>query len=383
MMQPGIQLKAKKKSPLEKFGIYYLDRFGKKDLTHHVFDIPDEVLEQKIRRISIKGIVLSAVTGLVLVWPTVYIDLLKQNEPWYIHYAWTGGVTLVSIVIELYLLFLIALKAVHEVSELINLHAHKKDFLRSGPFNITSILARTALELPDPEMEVLGIDPFERISKKNLLILGLLYKLKITITNFAARFLLLKTVGKTIMGISINYVALPVECFWNGVVLNRVVKEARLRLFGFTLSNHIADNVLHDHLIEHLSPLAKQGCLCAIGNAVVMAQNFHPNMVILLLRFQHLLHADNNPTIKYDDWNVFLDILKQVSQKERNFLLDLFTVAVAFDGKISQLETKNIKDAYGNDYELYRPRLLQLTAHMRAGRLNAAAQLCGINLVAG
>jgi hypothetical protein len=134
-MQPGIQLKAKKKSSLEKFGVYYLDRFDKKDLTHHVFDIPDEVLEQKIRKISIKGIVLSAITGLVLVWPTVYIDLLKQNEPWYIHYTWTGGVTLVSIVIELYLLFLIALKAVHEVSELINLYAHKKDFLKSGPFS--------------------------------------------------------------------------------------------------------------------------------------------------------------------------------------------------------------------------------------------------------
>ncbi|MBN8719730.1 MAG: hypothetical protein J0H85_09820 [Sediminibacterium magnilacihabitans] len=382
-MQPGIQLKAKKKSSLEKFGVYYLDRFDKKDLTHHVFDIPDEVLEQKIRKISIKGIVLSAITGLVLVWPTVYIDLLKQNEPWYIHYTWTGGVTLVSIVIELYLLFLIALKAVHEVSELINLHAHKKDFLKSGPFSITNILARTALELPDPEMEVLGIDPFERISKKNLLVLGLLYKLKITITNFAAKFLLLKTVGKTIAGVSINYVALPVECFWNGVVLNRVVKEARLRLFGFALSNHIADNVLHDHLIERLSPLAKQGCLCAIGNAVVMAQNFHPNMVILLLRFQHLLHTDNNSAVKYDDWNVFIDILKRVSKEERNLLLDLFTVAVAFDGKISQVEAKNIKDAYGADYELYRPRLLQLTAHMRAGRLNAAAQLCGIDLVAG
>ena len=78
-MQSGIQLKAKKKSSLEKFGVYYLDRFDKKDLTHHVFDIPDEVLEQKIRKISIKGIVLSAITGLVLVWPTVYIYMQKKN----------------------------------------------------------------------------------------------------------------------------------------------------------------------------------------------------------------------------------------------------------------------------------------------------------------
>ena len=92
------------------------------------------------------------------------------------------------------------------------------------------------------------------------------------------------------MGYSINYIALPVECFWNGVVLHRVVTEARLRLFGFALSNHIADNVLHDQVLDQLSTEAKIGCIRAIGNAVVMAQNFHPNMIVLLLRFQHLLH---------------------------------------------------------------------------------------------
>src|ERR1700685_3093196 len=278
-MSTPIQIKAKKTPVLEKFGTYYLEKFGEREFSHHVFDFTDEELKHKINRISTKGIILSALTGLILVWPTVYVDVLKQNKPFLIHYGGTAAVTLVSIVIEFYLLFLIALKAVHEVSELINIHSHKKDFLISGPFNITNILARTALELPDPEMQILGIDPFEKISKKNLLILGLLYKLKITLTNLIGKFILNNTVGKTIAGISINYIALPVECFWNAVVIKRVVDEARLRLFGFALSNHIADNVLHDHLINQLSAEAKIGCIRAIGNAVVMAQNYHPNMI--------------------------------------------------------------------------------------------------------
>jgi hypothetical protein len=380
-MDSPIQIKQKKIPLLEKFGIYYLDKFGQRELTHRVFDFTDEELEQKIKRISNKGIFLSALTGLVLVWPTVYIDVLKQNEPLLIHYAWTIGVTIISIAIEFYLLFIITIKAVHEVSEVINIHSHKKDFLKNGPFNITSILARAALELPDPEMQILGIDPFEKVSKKNLLILGLLYKLKITLTNFIGKFILSNTIGKTIAGVSINYIALPVECFWNGVVLKRVVDEARLRLFGFALSNHIADNVLHDHLIDQLSPEAKIGCIRAIGNAVVMAQNYHPNMIVLLLRFQHLLHI--NQDYKYDEWNLFLDTLKKVSKRERDFLLDLFTIAASFDGKISKLEANNIKDAYGEYYDLYLPRLLQLTAHMKAGRLNAAAALCKIDFTAG
>ena len=380
-MSSPIQIKAKKTPLLEKFGAYYLQKFGEREFSHHVFDFTDEQLKKKINRIAFRGIFLSALTGLVLVWPTVYVDLLKQNEPLLIHYAWTGGVTLVSIAIEFYLLFLIALKAVHEVSELINIHSHKKDFLKNGPFNLTNILARTALELPDPEMQILGIDPFEKISKKNLLILGLLYKLKITLTNLIAKFILNNAVGKTIAGISINYIALPVECFWNAVVLKRVVDEARLRLFGFALSNHIADTVLHDHLLNQLSPEAKIGCIRAIGNAVVMAQNYHPNMIILLLRFQHLLGI--NEDHKYDDWKLFLKTLKEVNEKERDFLLNLFTIAAAFDGKISRLEANNLKDAYGEYYSLYLPRLLKLTEDMRAGRLNAAAALCKIDFTLG
>ena len=380
-MPSPIEHKERKIPYLEKFGIYYLNLFGKRELAHHVFDFTDEQLNQKINKIAGRGIFLSALTGVVLVWPTVYVDLLKQSEPWYIHYAWTGGVTLLSIAIELYLLFLIALKTVHAVSELINIHAHKKDFLKKGPFEITNILARTALELPDPELHILGIDPFEKISKKNLLILGLLYKMKIFLTNLVSKFLLTHSVGPSIGGISINYIALPVEAFWNGMVIHRVVEETRLRLFGFALSNYVADHVLKDHVLDQLSQQAKIGCLRAVGNAVVMAQNYHPNMIVLLLRFQHLLHISEDH--RYDDWNLFLDTLKNVSEKERDFLLNLFTIAVAFDGKISRLEANSIQEAYGEYYEIYLERLMKLTEHMKAGRLNAAASLCKLDFTAG
>ncbi|MBS1946233.1 MAG: hypothetical protein JST47_00555 [Bacteroidetes bacterium] len=380
-MPLAIGFKKKKQPWLEKFGVYYLGIFGRRELGHNVFDFTDEELNKRIDRISVRGILLSALTGLVCVWPTVYIDVLEHNEPFLVQYGWVAGATLISVAIEFYLLFIIALHAVHSVSRLINIHAHKNDFLSKGPFNVTNILARAALELPDPEMEILGIDPFERISKRNLFILGLLYKLKIVITNFISKFLLRWSFGEAIAGISVNYIALPVECFWNGVVLHRVVTEARLRLMGFALSNHIADNVLHDGLMEQLSDEAKSGCLRAIGNAVVMAKNYHPNMIVLLLRFQHLLHISQDR--QYDNWGLLISCLQKINEKERNFLLDLFTVAVSFDGKISELENEKLKEVYGKDYELYHPRLIQLTKNLRDGKLHAAAELCRLDFVAG
>jgi hypothetical protein len=377
----SIQFKERKPPLLERFGVYYLNLFRKKDLTHHVFDFSDAELTKTVNRISVRGIVLSALIGLVCVWPTVYVAVKEQGAPLLIQYSWVIGVNAVSIIIELYLLFVIALKAVHEVSELINMHAHNRDFLESGPFSITNILSRAALEIADPEMHILGIDPFKRVSKKNLLLLGLLYKCKIFLTNLVAKYLLLHTVGPTIAGVSINYIALPVECFWNGVVILRVVKEARLRLFGFALCNHVADDILEKGVLVNLSEKAKVACLRAIGNAVVLARNYHPNMIVLLLRFQHLLHL--NKDHRYDDWNLFLDALRKAEEQERFFLLNLFTIAVAFDGRISHLEAENMKDAYGEYYTAYKPRLMELTGNLRAGRLNAAAALCKIDFTAG
>ena len=375
------QIPETKPSLLERFGLYYLNLFKKRDLTHTAFDFTDEELSVKVKHITVKGIILSALTGVVLVFPTVWVDHYFTDSPWWIHYGWVSCITLVSVAIEFYLLFVIALKAVYEVSDIINMHAIPKDFLNTGVFGVKNILARTALELPDPELKILGIDPFERISKKNLLVLGLLYKAKIFLTNFLLKYSLKFSVGQTLLGVPILYEALPVEAFWNGVVLKRVVHEARLRLFGYALANHIADNVIHEKLLEQLSPEARVGCMRAIGNAVVMAQNYHPNMIILLLQFQKLLNI--NDENKYDDWDLFLETLQQVTENERNFLLDLFTVSVAFDGKISALESKNLRAVYGKDYDLFHPRLVQLTHYLRAGKLNAAFSLCKLDFNAG
>jgi hypothetical protein len=340
-MDNSIQIPETKSPLLERFGLFYLNLFRKKDLKHNVFDIKDAELKKRVNKIELKGITLSSIVGITCVFPTVWVAVHFANAGWIAYWSWFFGVTLICVAIEFYLLFIIALKAVFEVSELINMHATQKDFLKGGVFSVQHILARTALELPDPELKILGIDPFERISKKNLFILGLLYKAKIVVTNFILKYGLKLTAGNTLFGISILYEAIPVEAFWNSIVIKRVVHETRLRLFGFALANHIADNLIHEKLIQNLSPEAKIGCMRAIGNAVVMAQSYHPNMIILLLQFQQLLNI--NEEHKYDDWDLFLETLNKVNEKERHFLRSLFTIAAAFDGKITHLEKDSFK----------------------------------------
>jgi hypothetical protein len=375
------EFKDTKPSLLERFGLYYLSFFKKRDSDHSVFDLSDAELTKRVNKITFNGILLSCIVGAICVYPTVLVDVYFENAKWYVHYGWLGLVTVISIAIELYILFIIALYAVYKVSELINLKTTNKEFVSGGLFNVQNILARTALELPDPEIKIMGIDPFKRISKRNLLLLGLLYKAKIFVTNIVLKYALIYSVGKAIFGVSILYFAIIVECFWNSVVIKKVIEDARLRLFGFALANQIGNNIITDKIVEKLSPIAKKNCLRAIGNAVVMAQNYHPNMVILFFRFQEILQIEEID--KYDDWDLFIDALGKVSPQERFFLLDLFTVSAAFDGKLSDLERDNLKSAYGNDYEIYFGRLTKLTDYLKNGKLNAALVECKLDFEVG
>ena len=370
-----------KTSFLERFGLYYFEIFKKYNPKKKAFILSDSELAKKVKSITNKGMIYSAIIGIICVYPTVWVDVTLTDEPFIKHYGWVAIVTIISIIIEIYILFLISLKAVYEVSKLINLHAKEESFEKDGVFSVKHILARTALELPDPELKILGVDPFKQISKKNLLVLSLLYKAKILITNKFLYFFLLFAFGKYIFGISILYEALIVECFWNCVVIHRVVLEARLRLFGFAIANQIGNNVIDSNVLDKLSPMAELGCLRAIGNAVVMTQNYHPNMIVLLLRFQEILKI--NTEEKIDDWNIFLETLQKCTEEERNFLLDLFTVSAAFDGKLSDLELENLESAYGKDYNLYFERLKLLTRYMKEGKLNAAIASSKLDFVAG
>ena len=112
-----------------------------------------------------------------------------------------------------------------------------------------------------------------------------------------------------------------------------------------------------------------------------MTQNYHPNMIMLLLHFADTLRITEEN--EYDDWDLFLETLSKVPARERYFLLDLFTVAAAFDGKLSKLEQENLRSAYQEEYSLYLPRLQRLTHCLKGGRLNEAHGLCRLDYVAG
>jgi hypothetical protein len=373
---------AKWPSKFEEFGVFYLKRLKHQDEKLNKEIIGDDVLVSKVKSISLNGILLSAIIGFASAFLSVYSDVyFEEANPW-VHYGWLIGVTAVATVVEIYLLFLIALKTVYKIADLSNIKFVRDE--KTGnefPFSIEQILARTALELSDPKQDLLGIDAFRRVPNYKMILIGIAYKLKISLSNFILRAIFKRIFGRTVMRVSVSYIAVPITGLCNAWSLNRIAGEARLRIFGYVLSNDISNKIITQQFLSKLSPEAKVGCIRAIANAVVLTRNYHPNMLLLLLRFKDLLGIDQPD--EFDDWDKFIKTLETVSEEERFMLLDILTISAAFDGRVSRMEKKYLVEAYKEHYDVYYKRLMKLTSMLKEGRMQEAIALCKIDFIPG
>lgn len=361
---------------LERFGVYYLKNL-QKDKKILPLQLSDEELVRKVRWLTAKGVILSALVGIASAFVSVYTDIYFENsDPW-LHYGMLAINTILATIIEFYILFVVALRTVNSIADLTNTKYTNEQFTEDGPFNIINILARAAMEIPDPPIKVLDIDPFKEISKSRMVIAGFIYKLKIFLSNILMRVILQRLAGKSSVRYLKPWVSLPITGIWNAFILYKVSREARLRIFGSLLASDISKNMINDTLLTRLSPVARVGCLRAIANAVVLTQNYHPNMIILLMRFKELLGIEEPDN--FDDWQLFLETLDKVNDEERYTILDILTIAAAFDGKISRLERKHLKEAYREYSDIYFQRLEKLTYMLTRGNLQEAIKLCEID----
>jgi hypothetical protein len=195
------------------------------------------------------------------------------------------------------------------------------------------------------------------------------------------KFLLIRIAGKGEMRNAFSWVGIPVTGFWDAFTLYKVAREARLRLFGHKLAEHIVSNVLTDDMIARLSTVTREGAVRAVATMMVLAQDYHPNLLVLLVRlcntFEIKEHGD------YDDWEYFLSILDQVSESERYFLLDLLSISAAFDGQLSRMEKHHLPEAFKDLTEIYMHRIVQLKNMLVSGQLHAAKDLCTLDFRPG
>ncbi|NOQ17575.1 MAG: hypothetical protein GQ581_11005 [Methyloprofundus sp.] len=372
----------------EKIGVQYYRHLAEKSGTADLQNIsiddlpPDSTLKALSSNISTFAVTIAFAIGALTTFVSIWIEWTYEDSlGTAAYYFLYGSVLLVMLAIEMAVLFWLGIRTTFSLACITGHHQATKGSCLPGDDAIPNILARAALEVPDPVIHYLGIDPLKHLSKSKLFLVAFLYKAKVIISGMLVKFLLVRFFGKGETRNAFSWIAIPVTGLWDAFTLYKVAREARLRLFGNKLAAHIVNDILNEELISQLSPKAREGAIRAIATMMVLAQNYHPNMLILLVRLCDTFQIDEDS--EYDNWEDFLQVLDEVSTKERYFLLDLLSVSAAFDGHLSRLERHHLPEAFKELTDVYMKRTEELKYMLLNGELHAAKKLCMLDFEPG
>ncbi|TGM97882.1 LBF_2804 family protein [Leptospira yasudae] len=268
-------------------------------------------------------------------WSSVFL------EKW----TWTGLALLLGTVLEFYLLYRIGLASVYQMTRLAGLDLQEDPDLITG---VTNLLSRLALEIPDPDLKLLGIDPYRLTNKQSLFLTTLLYKAKVFLSNLVAKIIIRKILARNSFRVYADFVAAPITALWDAIVLYIILKELRTRLLTRIISKELVEEILSRK--DKLSKEAMIGCMTAIGNSVVFTQRFHPNLEYILIKLHKAFQIEDYH-FRLDEWESFEKILNGLDQTEKDFCLKILSITCCFDGKISSFERKHLPLVFGKDAE--------------------------------
>ncbi len=242
--------------------------------------------------------------------------------------------------LEIAFLYWDGLRSVHRLAHVAGLRLFPVEDDADG-HTVAAALARAALELPNPTDSVFGVDPRREASKLKLLVSSLLYKVKVGASNFLAKALVRRLMGRSVVRAYLSFVAIPVTGLWDALVCAKVMREARIRAMGPSAAKELAA------LVFGGAPAPSSPCrteiLRAVGSSIVRSFDAHPNLVLLLREVRR--HVGEPTREVLDDTRAFLAGLAALPPPEQALVLRILCVAAIIDGKLVSSERRLIREA--------------------------------------
>lgn len=375
--------KAHKPSWMERYGMRY---FAYRSRKFPNTETGDEIhvlnpLERKsllrvqryaIFRQSLAGAIsagISVVIGFML-WPRpgdwdAELPWDEQIE----YYAWLYGLSFFVTAIEIGYLYYDSLKSVHKLSTVAGLDLFPAQSEQQG---VAVSLVRAALELPNPPDDLDGVNPRREVSKIRVFISTMIYKLKATATNFFVKAVMRRVAGRSALRAAMEFVAVPVFAFWNGLIAYWVIRQARIRAMGPSAVVEFGRIIFPP--AKDYSKQAHAAAFQAIGSAIVRTVDLHPNLIAFMQEAEAYLGSPGE--IILDNSSLYLASLSKLNAVEQEFALKVLVLASIVDGKLAYREKKLLREAL--ELAGFQPDLEGIEALKTSfvkGRDIAAAQL--------
>lgn len=357
---------AAKPSLLLRAGVGYFRRLaasaGRVDVGDGVhFLNPAE--REALRRVERRAIIRAAVAGGLStiaagVVEVLALPLLGSHPD---HASWeqtarfwavVGGATVVASMVEIAYLYGDGLRAVHLLSREAGLDLFPDE---DDDKALAGAMARAALELPTPPTSLFGVNPFREASRARLVVSSIVYKLKVSVTNFVVKALVRRMLGRAFVRMWLPFVAVPVTAAWNAAVCWLILREARIRAMGPSAAREMVGIVFED--LQTPSPAGRAALVRAVASSIVRTEDMHPNLVALLRevagrvglasdRDAEELVASTDGAGALDDSKAFLVQLAALDEAEQRTTLRVLAIASIIDGRLTRAERRLLVEAH-------------------------------------
>jgi hypothetical protein len=266
-------------------------------------------------------------------------------------YAIVGAATVVTSIVEIIYLYWDGLRAVHRLSHEAGLDLFPR---QDDDKALAGAMARAALELPNPTTALFGVDPRREASKLRLFAASIVYKLKVSVTNFLIKALVRRMLGRAFVRGWLPFVAVPVTAAWNAFVCWLIMREARIRAMGPSAAKEMIDVAFDGE--RSLSGPGKAAMLRAVASSIVRTEDLHPNLAALLHEVALRVHEVErlNPRERLDaqddggdldDSRAFLACLAKLDRGEQTIVLRVLAIASIIDGRLTRAEKRLLCEA--------------------------------------
>ncbi len=199
---------------------------------------------------------------------------------------------------------------------------------------------RTSRAPPEP---TLGVDPHREVSKARLSFASLVYKAKVSVTNFLFKALIERALGRVATRGLLAFTAIPINALWNVATCWFVLREARICVMGPSAALEMTDVICEAG--PSTSPALVAALHQALGAAVVSTTELHPNHVALMRALRARV-GEPAPGVVLDESSAFLSSLAALAPEERRVALRALGAAAILDGRLVRAEKQLLERAY-------------------------------------
>lgn len=241
------------------------------------------------------------------------------------------GISIVLTFLEIIAMYLMHLRAASKASQITGIkNANTRKF-------IISALSRAALEIPQPKQTALGVNPLAQCSKTQVMIAGIVYKLKRSVTTFLLRILVKRVLARVaVKTLSyLPFLGVVVNMVWNGFIGYKAMRATRIISFGPSMALKAFDVMLAERrgaCAQFLTARSKEGILRAIACVVVHKQDMHPNLYVLLAHVCKRLEIRNDLGEDVGSKAMFHEVLRNCMIYDKRFIMQVLAFSCILDG---------------------------------------------------